>query len=397
MAVITWADLFGNGDPEQLEDPYPVYARLRREDPVVAVQGVLHETWFVTRHSDVLEVLLHDEIYSNRANERGIGQLIGRTIVEMDGDEHHRLRTLIMPALAPRALDGALTRTMERIAHQLIDRFVHEGRADLVEAFTFTYPLRVFTEILGLPGEDHAQVHRWAAELTRIALDPTPGIEAAGKLAEYLEPVVARRRAEPGPGLISDLVQAEVDGARLTEREVIDFLRLLVLAGSETTYHLLGTTLVALLAHPDRLERLRDDRSAMQAVLDEALRWESPVQVVARETTRATELGGVELPAGAELLVGIGSANRDEAVFAEPDRFDPDRDTSEHLAFGKGKHYCAGSRLAAAEARAGLGALLDRLPELALAPGARPRILGMAFRGPRTLAVRFRPPSTAVA
>jgi cytochrome P450 len=381
-APVPAAALFGSAPLHELVDPYGLYRRLRREAPVLPVEMFAGVHWLVTRHDDVREALRNDAVFSNRSNARGIGLVMGRTIVEMDGREHLRHRNLVTPALAPRALRGDFPAQVGAIAHALIDGFAARGSADLVAEFTFRYPLQVFGQVLGLPADDWDQLHRWAIDLTGIARDPARGFAASRRLAEHLAPVLAERRALPGGDLISRLAHARVDGASLSDEEVVSFLRLLVIAGAETD--------------PPQLEAVRAERSRLAAVLDEALRWESPVQIVTRETLVPVTLSGVELPAGAAVTLAIGSANRDETRFPDPDRFDPDRAPSEHLAFGYGRHYCAGSRLAELEARVALDALLDRLPELRRAPDAPSAIVGLAFRGPNRLPVRFRPEPLAI-
>jgi cytochrome P450 len=345
--------------------------------------------YMLTRFDDVYVALKDDEVFSNRSNANGIGLVMGRTIVEMDGREHLRHRNIITPALAPRALRGDFPRVVEATAHKLIDEFAGRGQADLVEEFTFTYPLQVFTQILGLDPEMAATFHRWAIDLSWVGRDPQRGLKASQLMAEHLQPVVAQRRAEPTDDLISRLVSADVDGRGLADEEVVSFLRLLVMAGAETTYHLMGSALFGLMTHPEQLEEVRQDRSQLDAALDETLRWESPVQIVTRETLQPTVLSGVEIPAGTELIVGVGSANRDESHFEDPDRFDLHRKGPEHIAFGFGKHYCAGSRLALLEAHVGITTLLDRLPKLRLDPGQDAAVVGMAFRGPNRLPVLF--------
>ncbi len=382
--------LFGGTQMSPIANPYPVYRRLRSEQPVCAIQTLNGRIGhLITRYADVSNGLKNDEIFSNRSNANGIGIVMGRTIVEMDGREHLRHRSIITPALAPRALRGDFPRVVESTAHALIDRFAARGQADLVEEFTFIYPLQVFTQILGLPPDQAATFHRWAIDLTQVGQDAAQGLKAAQLLAEELQPVVEERRTEPRDDLISRLVQAEVDGSGLSDEEVISFLRLLVIAGAETTYHLIGSALFALMTHTDQLEEVRADRSKVDRVIEEVLRWESPVQIVTRETLKPTRLSGVELPAGSELVLGVGSANRDESRFEEPDRFDIHRKGPEHVAFGFGKHYCAGSRLAELEARVGLNALLDRLPGLRLDAAEEAGVVGFAFRGPDRLPVLF--------
>ena len=220
------------------------------------------------------------------------------------------------------------------------------------------------------------------------------GLEAAQKIVDYLRPILEERRREPREDLVSTLLHTEVEGERLTEEEVLGFLRLLLPAGAETTYRLTGSLIFALLSHPAVLEEVRADRTVLPLAIEETLRWESAVQYVSRETAVDTEVAGVALPAGTLLMLAIGSANRDETRFARPDSFEPRReDVSAHLAFGFGEHFCLGSNLARLEATAALTALLDRLPNLRFEPGKASTIVGMAFRSPDHLPVLFDPGS----
>jgi cytochrome P450 len=212
---------------------------------------------------------------------------------------------------------------------------------------------------------------------------------ASRTLWNYLLPHVTARRSEPRDDVISRLVTGTIEGSGLTDDEVISFLRLLIPAGAETTARLIGSMLFALLVERERFERVREDRSLIHWAIEETLRWETPVVFVAREATQDTEIAGVPIPAGNLVSAIIGSANRDETRFADPDRFDLDRRDERHLSFGFGRHFCLGSHLARLEARTALGALLDRLPRLRLDPDAPPpAITGLAFRSPRTLPVR---------
>lgn len=388
---LTLQELLLAGPMGPIANPYPLYARLRREEPVAEIPSRLYPGVFVTRFDDVETVLRNHEIFSNRSNaERGIGIVMGRTIIGMDGREHLKHRALITPSLAPRALKGEFPKIVEGIAHELIDAFADRGDVDLVPEFTFLYPLRVFTGILGLPADQVSMFHQWAIDLAHVADDPARGFAAATKTQEYLAPLVKQKRARPENDLISELAAAEVDGERLTDDEIVSFLRLLVIAGAETTYHLMGSALVGLLRDPALLASVRADRDRIEPLLQETLRWESPVQIITREAGRDAVLSGLAIPEGHEVVVCIGSANRDERRFPEPDRFDIDRQGEPHIAFGLGRHYCAGSRLAILEATVGLNALLDRLPRLRPQPDAAPsRVVGVAFRGPDHLKVRF--------
>jgi cytochrome P450 len=383
-------EIFGGHFMSELADPYPVYARLRRENPAVLVDLPLGPGYIVTRYSDVLAVLRDATLFSSRSNAKGIGFVMGRTILEMDGPTHARHRNLVQPAFMPRSLLGEMPGVVERIAHSLIDGFARDGRADLVGQFTKTFPLRVMAHIIGLPIEDYDTFQRWALAIIGLGSDPAAAMEAARLVVEYLKPIAELRRREPREDLLSKLVHAEVDGQRLDDEEVMSFLRLLIPAGAETTYRLIGNTLLALLQHPEQLDEVRAERARVDLAIDESLRWEAPVCFASRQATAPTEIAGVPIPEGAGVMVALSSANRDEAKYPDPARFDIHRGADDHVAFGFGRHFCVGVHLARFETRIALGALFDRLPNLRLAPDeADLGVYGLAFRSPRQVLVRF--------
>lgn len=386
----TLTRLFGGSMMSPVPDPYPVYRRLRAEQPLITVSGPLGDTTMVTRYDDVVAGLRDPETFSSRGNARGIGLVMGRTILEMEGREHLRHRRIVTPAFSPRALRSGLEEVVVRTVNGLIDE-IDGGSAELVEQFTFTFPLRVIATVLGIPISDFAQFHHWALDLLAISEDPARGLEAAQKIVDYLKPILEERKREPREDLVSTLVHAEVEGERLTEEEVLGFLRLLLPAGAETTYRLTGSLIFALLTHPEALDEVRADRRALDLAIEETLRWESAVQFVSREATRDVEVSGIQVREGDLLMLALGSANRDERRFRDPDRFDIHRDdVSGHVAFGFGEHFCLGSNLARLEANRAVGLLLDRLPNLRLDPAApRPTVVGMAFRSPDRLPVLF--------
>jgi cytochrome P450 len=387
--MTTSTELFGGTMLSPVPDPYPVYRRLRHEQPVIRTRNLLGEDHLVTRYDDVVALLKDPERFSSRGNARGIGIVMGRTILEMEGKEHLRHRKLVTPFLTPRALRDGLEATIAAIAHALIDGFVADGHADLVAQFTFTFPIRVITHVIGIPMEDYAAFHRWALDLISVGEDPPRGFAASQRIVDYLRPVLDARKAEPRDDLLSALVHAEVEGQRLEDEEVLSFLRLLVPAGAETTYRLIGSALFALLTTPEALEAVRADRSQVDWAIEETLRWEAPVQYVSREATEPVTVAGVEIPAGSLVSACIGSANRDETRFPDPDRFDLYRKPEDHVAFGFGEHFCAGSHLARAEAKIALNALLDRLPNLRLDASQPSQVVGLAFRSPAHLPVWF--------
>jgi cytochrome P450 len=261
-----------------------------------------------------------------------------------------------------------------------------------VSQFTFTFPLRVMARIIGIPIDDFDAFHHQALALISVADDPQKGLAAAQWIIDYLRPILHARRDDPREDLMSTLAHAEVEGERLTDDEVLSFLRLLLPAGAETTYQLTGSTLFACLSHPEVLAQVRADPNAMDAVIEEVLRWESPVQYVSREVTRTVDLDGWEVPEGGLIMFAIGSANRDETRFEDPDRFVLNRpNIGDHVAFGFGEHFCAGSHLGRLEARVAVPALLDRLPNLRLDPAEACQMVGLAFRSPDRLPVLFDP------
>jgi cytochrome P450 len=387
--MISGNKLFGGSMMSPILDPYSVYRRLRDEHPAIPVSTMMGVNYVITRYDDVLTILKDGKTYSSRANARGIGLVMGRTILEMEGVEHVRFRNIISPFFSPRAMKAAMPEIVADIVHRLIDAVASTGRAELVHQFTFTFPMQVMAKIIGIPVDDYHAFHRMALDLISVGDDPAKGFQAAQDLVAYLSPLMAQRKADPTDDLLSKLVHAEVDGSRLTDEDVLGFLRLLLPAGAETTYRLTGSCLYALLAHPEVSEEVRADRGAIELLIQETLRWESPVQFVSREPTEDVEISGHPVPAGGMLSVIVGSANRDERHYADPDRFDLHRRNADHLAFGFGEHFCAGSHLALLEARIALNALLDRLPNLRLDPSEPSHVVGLAFRSPDKLPVLF--------
>jgi cytochrome P450 len=384
-------DTFGGHFMSPVADPYSAYARLREQEPVKLLDLWMGPGYLVTRYDDVRTVCTDPGLFSSRSNANGIDLVMGRTILEMDGKEHIRHRAIIAPAFVPNALRGDLPELIAALADELIDQFAADGDAELVSQFTSTIPIRVIAYVIGIPIEDYKTFHHWGLDIIGFTDDPPRGYAAAQNLVEFLRPLLAQRRAAPTADLMSRLAHAEVDGERLTDEEIFSFLRLLLPAGAETTFRLIGNLLYALLDTPGALDEVRAARGKVDWAIEETLRWESPVQFASRETTRPTTLAGVELPAGAQLLLALGSANRDERHFAAPARFDLQRRPDEHFAFGFGRHFCAGAHLARLEARIAVNALLDRLPNLRFAPGAERSVVGLAFRSPTALPVLFDP------
>jgi len=403
--TVTGFDPFELPDTIQLgpiDDPYPLLAAARGRGPVQrewplsddlfsADVDTPGEAVSVLGYDEVVAVLRDHETYSSEIVGAVMGPVLGPALIAMDEPEHRAHRALVARAFGPKLLARWEHDLVRRVADELIDAFRHDGtRADLVRRFTFALPVRVIARILGLPERDAPQFQRWSIELISAVVNWDRGIAASRALGQYFAEQVAERRAQPRDDLISELVEAEVDGQRLTDDEVFGFLRLLLPAGIETTYRSLGNLLFALLTHPDQLDAVTRDAELRPAAIEEGLRWETPLALIVRETVRATELGGVQLDAGTAVNVFIASANRDERRYDEPDRFDIHRPLAPHASFGSGPHTCLGIHLARMESRVALDALLDRLDGLELDRDApAPRIVGSVFRSPDALPVRF--------
>lgn len=380
-------ELFGGHFMSPVANPYPVYAALRREEPVALLDLPIAPGYMVTRYDDVRAVLGDPQSFSSRSNSLGAGMVMGRTILEMDGKDHLRHRNTIAPAFVPKAVRHNLPDTIGSIAHKLLDEIAGQGEADLVAQFTYTFPLRVIAQMIGVPIEDFHRFHRLALELISFSEDFARAYAASEQLVKFLRPIVEARKTEPRDDLLTTLLTATVDGERLTDEEILSFLRLLLPAGADTTYRLVTILLLALLTHREQLEEIEAQRSLIANAIEETLRWEAPVQFASREALRDTVVGGVTIPAGRYVLAALGSANRDESHYAEPDRWDLHRDASDHMAFGFGRHFCLGSHLARLETTIAINAILDRLPNLELVEV--PPITGLAFRAPARLPVRF--------
>jgi cytochrome P450 len=387
-----------------VRDPYPGFEELRQRCPVHA--GELHDLlgiespfdfpsegptpYVVLGHDEVAAVLRDGEVFSSAAYQESIGLVMGHTILGMDEPEHHRYRGLIQQAFTRRAMERWEVEVVGPVVHELVDGFVGRGSADLVQELTLPFPVKVIALMLGLPEEDLGRFHRLAVELISIIADIQRGLHASVALAELFGPVIEQRRVDPRNDLVSLLVEAELDGQRLSDDDIIAFLRLLLPAGAETTYRSSSNLLYGLLSNPDQLTALREDRSLMPRAIEEGLRWEAPLTGIGRRTTREVELAGVTIPPGSPIQVCLGGANRDGSRYEHPERFDLFREPQQHLAFAFGPHMCLGMHLARMETTVAVNAVLDRLPGVRLDSEADDvHIAGVAFRAPGSLPVVF--------
>ncbi|MFJ8196855.1 cytochrome P450 [Streptomyces sp. NPDC096152] len=396
-------------DPAFLADPFPFYRQLREEGPVrrAVIAGGL-EAWLVTRYEDNLAAL-SDPRLSSDVREASDTRLLERlpatdresmmrTMLRCDPPDHTRLRRLVSKAFTARRV-GELRPRIQEITDGLLDAILPAGRADLVESFALQLPVTVIGELLGVPVADRHAFHRWTTEmLVQGAEPPDPArIEHAWRqMRSYLTALLGTKRGRPQDDLLSALITARDEEHRLDEEELIAMSFLLLVAGYVTTVNLIGNALVALLAHPDQLRRLRDDPGLLPGAVEEFLRYDGPVNPgIARFAREDVTIGGVTIPRGATVLVASAIADRDPAQFPDPDRLDITRESNAHLAFGHGVHYCLGAPLARLEGQIAIGTALRRLPGLRLAvpPGELSWRAG-GLRGPEHLPVTFAPAPT---
>jgi cytochrome P450 len=363
--------------PRVYRNPYPTYTRLRRHDPVH--WNTLGRSWVISRYRDVDAVLRDHTRFSNDTRHRrpprdfqtSASYPRGPSMLFLDPPDHARLRALVQQAFTPRAIE-ALAPRIRQIAEHLLDQIIDPARFEVMEGLARPLPLIVMAELLGIHTEERAQFQMWSRQRARV-LEPTmtarerqEADQAAEALDGYFLGLMKQRRTEPRDDLISALVAAEAAGDRLTQDEVVVMLRLLLVAGNETTTNLIGNGLYALLRHPDQLQFLRSDPSLMADAVEELLRYDAPVQVDGRTAVAEMQVGGRLLQKGQGVLLLIGSANRDPDVYDRPDQLDITRQGPNHLTFGRGIHHCLGAPLARLEARIVFETLLERFGEMRL-------------------------------
>ena len=401
--------LFHPLDPAIRRDPYPFYARGRRELPVFFHAGLPLRLFSVFRHEDCFAILKDDAAFSNdfRAmanvlpSDPQLGEIPPPSMLATDGEEHARLRGLVNKAFTPRIV-SRLEPRMRELAAELVDTALEAGEVDLVQALTYPLPVTVIAEIIGVPAEDRARFKTWSDEAISVlgtgffgGIDPERLRRQRllfDEMRGYFVPLAEERRRAPREDLLTGLVQAEHEGSRLSHDEMLSMLVLLLVAGNETTTTLIGNAVLELLAHPEQLARLRADRELLPSAVEEVLRFSSPVQFDPRRVTRPVELHGQKILEGDVVLSWLGSANRDERVFERPEVFDVARGRTNHLAFGFGVHYCLGANLARLEAQVALDALLARTRRFErTTPDPLPLHPSPVFRGVTSLPVRLEP------
>jgi len=369
-------------DPEVLADPYPLYCRLRTEDPV-HWDSFLH-AWVVTRYPDVIRVLHHFSANRTPTPEQlsrmnlsalnPIAKVMVRQMLFLDPPDHTRLRTLASAAFTPARVER-LRSHIQDIADSLIDGLISRGSMDLVADFAAPLPAIVTAEMLGVPVADHAKLKDWSADFAEMLgnfqhnPDRFPRVlSSVESMGAYFRAAMKEQREHPRDGLIHAMMAAEVDGSKLSEEEIVANLIVTMVGGQETTTNLIGNGMLTLLRNRSEMERLRSDSSLVISAVEELLRYESPSQHTARLAPEDVEMGGKQIRKRQAVIAVMGAANRDPERFPDPDRLDLSRPDNRHVAFGWAAHFCFGAPLARIEGQIAFETLLRRLPDLALEP-----------------------------
>lgn len=366
------------GQLQATADPYPLYARLREAGPVVWVDPM--QRWLVTGHHEAQALFTHSAASTDRrlASDAVTEDARPGGLPFVDPPEHTRLRSLVHQAFTARSVQ-ALSRDVEKLAHELLDRISSGAGFDLIADYAGPLPAVILARMLGIPAEYEEQVRRWSLTIIET-IDPVnheivsaEGGVARQEMSDFFADLVAQRRARRRDDLITRMIEAGEDGSRLTGEELLEMCLLLTVVGMETTTNLIGNGVDALLAAPAELARLRSDPGLIRSAVEELLRYDSPIQLAGRIALRDIEIGGRTLRRGQVAGIVIGAANRDPRIFADPERLDLGRSPNNHLAFGRGIHHCLGAPLARMQGPIALAAVLDRFPGLRAAGPAQRR------------------------
>lgn len=382
--------------PEVRENPYPYYAYLRQHAPVHQVKDMGY--WVITRYDDVFSALRNPQVFSSSFFMAALMGEFSPFLAEVplmigcDPPNHTRLRKLVNRAFTPRRI-ASLEAHLHKMVHSLLDQAAAEGAFDLTRDLAIPVPVMAIAELLGVPPERYRDFRRWTACVIQgtnggTALPPEMRAEirqSTDELHAYFRAAIAAYRQKPGDNLISDLVRAEEENQVLTADEVMNMVLLVMFGGSETTTNLIGNMMLALLDNPDQLAAVRANPSLAPQVVEEAVRYDAPVQGLFRQTTQDVELSATKIPAGSVVQLMFGSASRDERKFSDPDRFDILRNSDGHVSFGFGIHFCLGAQLARLEAKVALEGLLQRFARISRTDAQITRLESIALRGPKAL------------
>lgn len=394
--------------PQFFADPHPVFRRMREQDPVYW-HPVLN-MWILVRYADIQSFMrdarftaVRTDQYARdappdvQAKREVVNQFLSRMLVFHDAPTHTRLRSLINKAFLSKAIE-ALRPFVQQVVDSRIDEARSRGTMEVVEQLARPLPASVIARMLGMSGTDFPRFKAWGEDVVAMLGAPVgtaATVEGAHRavvgLKAFMRDAIAERRTRPSEDVLSLLIHAEDQGQVLDDEELVATSAFILLAGYETTTHLISNGLLALLEHPDQLRRLRDQPELATGAVEEVLRYDSAVFQVVRRAREPVEIGGHVIQAGALVLGLVHAANRDPAQFADPERFDITRSDNNHLGFGYGPHFCVGAPIARLETGIALTTLVQRLPGLALATTSIERLPNLAIRGMRALPVTFTP------
>lgn len=378
---------FGTADVPDLE---ALMADLQAQGKrVVKIRYIGESAWLILRHKELYDAFMDSAHFPcSAAHLRHSSPVMGKSILCLDGDEHRIKRSLVAGAFLPSKVRGYTELLLRPIANRLIDGFAGRKELDLVAEYTRRLPVLVITGLLGVPAGNERKLIEWIEGLFSYPWNPQLALKARDEVTAFFLPIIHARRAEPREDLISMIVASEFEGHRLTDEEVLAFVRLLFPAGADTTYLALGSLMNHVLADDGLRAQVQTDRSRIPKVVDEALRLYNTTAFLPRYTETGIDYEGAHIPPNSWVLFGIRPANRDPEVFPDPDRFDPERDRKRSLTFSIGPHACLGMHLARAEMNVSLELLLARLPGLRLRDGRAP-MTNAVLRGVRHLPVVY--------
>src|SRR5216684_4407578 len=368
----------------ETNDMYAWFRTMRESKPISFNEQ--HNEWAVFDYDDVQRVLSDYSTFSSEY--MGTDSPIGSSIISTDPPRHRQLRSLVTQAFTPRTV-AQLTPRITAIVNELLDGAAPSGRMDVIDDLANPLPVIVIAELLGIPAADRERFKYWSDVV--VGAVPSGGRNPQMEMGQYFLQMIEQRRQEPADDLISALLDAQVDGQHLNQLELLGFCILLLVAGNETTTNLIGNAILCFDEQPEVMEQLRAEPVLVPGAIEEVLRYRSPVQFMYRRAVADITIRDQEIQAGQTVLAWIGSANRDEAQFPDPDRFDIRRTPNRHIAFGHGIHFCLGAPLARLEAKIALIMLLERFHEIKRVPGVQLEPIGsnLVF-GVKHLPITFR-------
>lgn len=394
-------------DPAIQIDPYPHYAKLREEAPV-CWNG---RTWLISRYADITTLLSDPRMSSARTEQTfavlpeevqqeltPLRTILGSRMLLSDPPKHTRLKAIVNKAFTPRMIENRRA-NIEQICHRFIDEVIEKGEMEVMDSVAAKLPGWAITDILGIPYSDQPQFTQWARDQVLIydragTTKDRVGVMRQGQksmleMKDYLETIIDQRRIEPQDDLITELVEAEAEGDRLSPDELFGMCVALLVGGNNSTSHLIGNAILTFIRHPAALEQLLANPELIGPATEEVMRYDSPVQATSRIVKETMDFKGTTFEAGQGIIVLFGSGNRDEAQFENPTKFDMARQPNRHLTFAHGAHYCLGVSIARTVSQIGIFTILERCRNLQLVDEKIEWLPGFAFRGPHRLPVTF--------